>query len=216
MLDRLNKIFAKGLYFPLLISILRALERLSIGFWIKRHIKHRGHTDKSGEKAPPWVSELYQLVFVVLGCLAIVFVDVLAVNAFMKWLGISIFVYRIGDILIFTLNWIFVHDVRLQMYRRSIAGFFLNLGELAIYMSVISLLGNCTSKHIGKYELIYEHLSGILSFSLPKLETCLPLCQILSAAELFLSVLLILVVIAGLVGGILRKEVSENKKLRSE
>jgi hypothetical protein len=211
MIDWIDKRFSKGFYFPFLVGVLRVLEKLSLGFWIKRYVKNRGYTDTSGEKAPPWVSELYQFVFVVLGCIAIIFIDALASNYIIKNLGIFIFAYRIGDILIFTLNWIFVHDVRVHMYRRSIAGFFLNLGELAIYVLIISTLANCTTIYIGKYELIYQHLSGILSFSLPKFKTCFG-CQILSAAELFLSVLLILVVIAGLVGGILREEVSKNKK----
>lgn len=127
--------------------------------------------------------------------------------------GSSLFypVYRLFEILVFILNWIFVHEVPVHSYRRSIAGFFLNVVELSLYVSVISLLGGCVPTPIGKYALIHEHLVGIFTLNLPKMKTY-PGCQVLSSGEFFLSLLLILVVISSLVGAIARGEVGTDQE----
>ena len=200
-----NGKLSEGFYFPAFLTLLRGLEKLSLNFWVKTGIRKLGVTDKTGEKAPRWVSELYQSVFVVVGVLFLALLYP-GMNNAGKWSIVAILLYRLLEILVFTLNWVFVHDVRVHQYRRSIAGFMLNVFELALYASVIGSVAGCFASSAGKYSLVYGHIKGVVAFSPPDVEPC-PFCEALSGLELLVSVLLVLVVIGALVGTVLREEI---------
>lgn len=200
-----NGKLSEGFYFPAFVALLRRLEKVSLNFWVKKGIQKLGFTDKTGKKAPRWVSELYQSVFVLMGIVSLALTS-LEMNNAGKWSIVTILLYRLLEMLVFTLNWVFVHDVRVHQYRRSIAGFMLNVFELALYASVVGSLANCFASSSGKYSLVYVHLKGVVAFSPPDTEPC-AFCAALSGLELLMSVLLVLVVIGALVGTVLRAEI---------
>lgn len=211
MLGWIHNKLCDGFYFPFLVKLLSVLEKLSLNYWAKRFVKSRGYTDESGKKPPRWVSELLQFFFIVLAIIVLSTIDSIGTTRWLIVVVVVLFSYRLAEIIVFTLNWIFVHEVKVHLYRRSIAGFLLNLFEIALYVAIIGTLRGCLLEPAGGCELVYTHLVGIFTLSPAVLDTSCYACQALSTVELFASLLLLLVVLAGLVGEILRGEVGDGK-----
>jgi len=119
MLKWLNDKLSRGFYFPCMIKAVSLLEKASLNYWAKKHIREKIARSK---KSPPWVSELYQCLFLVLGFLAFIYSE--WINFKLTSILIMVFFYRIFEILNFCLVWIFAteKEVPLHSYRRSIAG----------------------------------------------------------------------------------------------
>lgn len=203
MLKWLNDKLPKGFYFPFMKEIIEQLQKVSLNFWAGWYIREKIARNK---KPPPWVSELYQCLFLVFGFLAFIFSQWIHFKC-TSYLIIVFFSYRIFEICIFILAWIFVRKKELlHDYRRSIAGFLVNIVEVTTYFSIITIWSG-DLKDSDKLNIFYKHIVGILTLSPPDTE-----CTILSLGELFVSVFLILVIIGALVGELARKEVDDEKK----
>lgn len=85
-----------------------------------------------------WAYELYQISFILLSILQLSYIDFVAASPTWRHFVVVIFAYRLADIFVFILDWIFVADVKVHLYRRSVAGFFLNLSEVALYVTSIA------------------------------------------------------------------------------
>ncbi len=120
------------------------------------------------------------------------------------------FFYRIFDIFVFSLNWIFATGRKEKIHdsRRSLVGFLLNMVEVALYFSLIDIVCGFGPKDSIKIKLniFYKYMGGILTLSPPDSKFVL-----LSLAELFMAVLLILVVFGALVGALQREELDERR-----
>lgn len=209
LLTWVNGKLSEGFYFPAFVALLRGLEQASLNFWIKTGIKGLGVTDKSGKKAPRWVSELYQTVFILIGVILLALTS-LQMNGVARWVIVAVLLYRLLEIMVFMLNWIFAHNVQIHQYRRSIVGSMLNVLELALYFSVIGILLGCFVSFTSKLSLVFAHLKGVVAFSPPDVEPC-TFCNVLSGLEFLMSVLLVLVVIGALVGTVLREEIDSDR-----
>lgn len=202
MLKWLNDKLSKGFYFPYMNKAILLLEKASLNYWAKKYVREK---IVQSEKTPLWVSELYQFLFLALGFLAFIFSEWIYIEYF-SYPIIVIFSYRIFDIFIFILAWITEKEVRLHGYRRSIAGFLLNIVEVAIYFSILAIWSGGL-RDSTKLNIFYKYMVGILTLCPPGTE-----CTILSLGELVVSAFLILVVLGALVGALLRGEVGEEKK----
>jgi hypothetical protein len=204
MLKWLNDKLSKGFYFPCMIKAISLLEKASLNYWAKKHVREK---IAQREKTPPWVSESFQCLFLVFGFFAFIFSEWIYIE-YLSYPIIVIFSYRIFEIFVFILVWIFAteKEVPLHSYRRSIASFLLNIVEVAIYFSIIAIWSGGL-KNSTKLNIFYKHMVGILTLSLPDTE-----CTILSLGELFVSAFIILVVLGALVGALVRKEVGDEKK----
>lgn len=206
MFKWLNNKLSEGFYFPFMKEIIEQLQRVSLNFWAGRYIRKKIAQNK---KPPSWVSELYQCLFLVFGFLAFIFSGWIHFKC-TSYLIIVFFSYRIFEICIFILAWIFVRKKELlHDYRRSIAGFLLNIVEVTTYFSIITWSGGL--KDSDKLNIFYKHMVGILTLSPPDTE-----CIILSLSELFVSVFLILVVLGALVGALARDEMGNEKNNKKE
>lgn len=198
MLRWLNDKLSGGFYFPFMVKAVLLLKKVSLNYWAKKHVREKIAKSK---KPPLWVSELYQCLFLVLGFFAFICSE--WINFKLTSGLIIVFFYRIFDISTFCLVWIFATEKEesLHNYRRSIAGFLLNIVEVAIYSSIIAIWSGGL-KDAAKLNIFYDHMVGMLTLSPPDTEYIL-----LSLVELFVSAFLILVVLGALVGALARKEV---------
>lgn len=206
MLKWLNDKLSDGFYFPLMITAISLLQKCTINYQAGRYVREK----IAPSKKPKWVSELYQCLFLVPGFFAFIFSECWIRIEYLSYPIIVIFSYRIFEILIFILNWIFVAEKEelLHSHRRSIAGFLLNIIEVDIYFSIITIW-SCDLKDTIKLNIFYKHIVGILTLSPPDTER-----TILSLGELFVSALLILVVLGTLVNTLAREEIDTTKKKR--
>lgn len=203
-----NDKLSEGFYFPSMVKALKVLEKISVNYWVKKHVKEK--IARSG-KPPRWVSELYQSSFLVLGLLSFIFSEWVKFKL-STFIIIVFFSYRIVDISIFCLVWIFSTKKKepLHNHRRSIAGFLLNIVEVAIYFSIITIWsGNLKdAAKLDKFDTFYKHMVGILTLS--PLDT--GRIKYIDLAELLISVLIILVVVGSLIGKLVREEVDDKTK----
>jgi len=148
------------------------LEKFSLNFWIKEYVKLQS-TGRQHLKAPRWVSESYQLYFLLLGI--IIYCEKVFLCSFMFVVG-----YRLFEIANFTFNWIFVHKINIHDSRRSLLSFVLNTVEIAIYFKIIRIFYD--HKDIALFLYVLEFLKvDPLGFK----------CNaMLTALELFFSILL--------------------------
>ena len=203
ILKWLNDKLSEGFYFPFMVNTISSLEKLCFNYRVGKHLREK---ITRNEKPPRWVSELYQCLFLVLGFLAFIFSEWIHFKC-TSYLIIVFFSYRIFEISIFILAWIFVKkEELLHDYRRSISSFLVNIVEVATYFSIITIWSGGL-KDYTKVNIFYKHVVGILTLSPPDTE-----CTILSLVELFVSVFLILVIIGALVGALAREEMGNNKE----
>jgi hypothetical protein len=133
----------KGLWFPAFQWVLEnAHSRLSVYAYVNRWVKG----DRVG--APPAVSDGLQLLWVALGALWLTLIRTpTADTSFAEWMryvGVSIALYHLTiNILVFALHWTFVANGTLENFRRSLAGFFVNLFEVALFSTIVLILLGC-------------------------------------------------------------------------
>jgi hypothetical protein len=107
--------------------------------------------------------------------------------------------YFILELFLFCLHWIFVSE-RIASSRRSLALFCFNLFELAFLFSIIHILVGCANEPSVR-KTVYANLSSVFGLSLVSTPSAMS-CSLISHTELVVSVTLVMVVIAGLVGTI--------------
>jgi hypothetical protein len=138
--SRPNKLIAalqhnEGLWFPLLTATIdRVYRMVSVGRWLNVSLEARG-------LGGWWVSEAYQLLWVVIGAVWLATIRVpLLTSAFWIPLGAIIALYRPTEIAVFSTHWLLVERGPVKDYRRSLACFLLNLFEVGVLGSVVYML----------------------------------------------------------------------------
>lgn len=201
--DWLSRKLQKGFWFPYATKALKFLyEKLSLGYRFKVWLR-------SGSENPRGASELYQVfwILVVLVWISLIWRqnEVLS-DAWALRIGIAIAVYRLADIMLFALHWIFVAETeKLHSIRRSLAGFILNIVEISLCTSVVVILTNCQIQTESQWDIVYNHLSAAFGLSIPATGQA-ACCRVVAHAQLIVSAVLLAIAVASLVGGVLRGE----------
>lgn len=165
--------------------------------WKKRH-----WLDK-GEKVPEWFSECY-----VLGSfgLALILLVVLLILRGVSWywfvVPIGWIAYKLFEIILFFVHWIFLATTPLYSYKRSLIGIFFNLLEITIYFTIAFVYFGCFD--FG--DALYNSGINILTVSITNTDCASALCKSLMILELLVADFLVLIILASLVGQLRRKE----------
>ena len=126
--------------------------------------------------------------------------------AWVRYVGVAIIAYRILEIFLFVLNWVFAQEGDLlHGVRRSLAGFILNIFEVALCTSIVLILTDCVVVPDSQWGVVYKNLTASFGLSLvPTVDsTC---CRVIAHFQLTTAGILLTAAVASLVGGILRKE----------
>lgn len=199
--QKLRRALAKGFWFPAVqCSITFVHERFSLNVRFNRWLA-------SNSKSPPGASELYQFLIVVFVVAWVSLLDNPLHPAFTtliaRLVGVVVALYFITELLIFALHWTFVATGELHAVRRSLAGFLVNLFEVALLFSVALSLAGCQS-HRG-WTGVYENVRSVFKLELSTTARG-PSCQVLGHYEVVVAATLLVIVIASLVGAVARSE----------
>lgn len=155
----------------------------------------------------PWVAEVYEMLSLVIGLLWIALIEwpVLTTTAWIVF-GLLVVFYRVLEILLFTLHWLFVAEGPVQSYRRSLLGFLINLCEIGIFFTIAYLLLGCFETPKGAWSALLENLSS--AFSLEKVSGLHQArwIQVIAWFQLAICWVLVVLIVANVVGAIGRGE----------
>lgn len=203
----LSRKLKRSFWFPCIVCALKYLyEKLSLGYRFKIWLN-------VDSESPRGASELYQACWLFVALVWIYFIwfpSEMLSSVLVKYMGVIIAGYRVSEIVLFALYWVFVSEMeKLHSIRRSLAGFILNMVEIALYMSIVVMLIDCEIQAKSQWKVLYNHLSATFGLSLP-LTAELTSCRVVAHTQLVVSAVLLSIVIASLVSGILRKEKHES------
>lgn len=127
------------------------------------------------------------------------------VNAlYLVWVLGVVALYRLFDITLFAVNWVFVHAPWLLSSKRSLVGFIINIAEVVIFYTVTSISFGCIdcSQSASTLSALYSSLrttvtiGPISGYELPKHW----LCVVFLMTQIVISYFLAIVVIADVIG----------------
>lgn len=172
----------------------------SLSYLFNKEIKARIKQEHG--KAPKWASELYVVSAIAIAVSAYYLATPIAG---LQWLGLLIVVwpsYRISDMLVFFVGWIFVHEDKIASFRRSLLTFFLNMIELSLLFGTLEIsIGNGLPQ-AGKLNHFFLYLVSIATITSPTVVTSNQ--GIIEIVRFIVSLLLVLIMVSTLVGGLLR------------
>jgi hypothetical protein len=197
--DRTNP----GLYLPAAGRAISFLERLSLGRWIDRIASVAWPA--AGGRASPLVTELYQLLWLAIaGASFLAAWQIAGAGASVRGIVAIILYYHVLEILLFLLAWLFVERSRLDSYRRSLLGFFGNVVEITLLFSALDILTGCDA--YGRKQVLWRNLTAVTTLESVDRLRASGWCFVLVTTRLVVSVCLVVVIIAAVVGTVLRKE----------
>ncbi len=153
----------------------------------------------------PWVSEVYQLVSLLMSFL-LIFPAYYSVAATVV---VLVSLYRPVEIFIFTINWLLVHRGPVRSSRRSAAGFLINLAEITLFFAAAELGSGCICRSHGASDAVHVISSAIYS-SLRTVVTIGPtevcddgvICMAILSLQIVVGFSVIVGAIANVVGAI--------------
>jgi len=196
----LNNHLPKSIYLGFLEACLGRLYNWSPAHRINERVKRTLGTKLS----PRWVSELYQLASVA-SAVALLF---LAPNN-PEWALFPIAAYciwRLIEIFVFALHWVFVARDPVESFRRSLFAFLVNVLEVALFTSILMVISQCAERGASRGELLYRNLASIFSFSVLNDFGTGVACWLLPRAELTIGWVLLLIALTVVISGITRRE----------
>jgi len=193
-----------GFWFPLFERFVNFLyTRISLGYHFKNWLT-------VGREAPRGAAELYQVLVILVGAMLLALVTARARSMAPPQLPTIVAgllaAYLVSDLLIFSLHWTFVADRKLKSYRRSLATFLLNLVvEIPLLFTVLLAALGCFAPAQLPWEAIYLTLTATLSVQLVAVPP-IGLCDGVAHYEVFVSVVVLGIIVASIVGAVIRKE----------
>jgi hypothetical protein len=154
-------------------------------------------------------TELIQCVIVVLGVVWLGVVQ-LPLHPFLfsplaRLLGFVASLYVIAELFVFMLHWVFAANAPLHSKRRSLALFIANIPQLAVFFAIMFVLAGCRSDAIAWYDLLVEHLGALVKLDAIPFQRWSH-CWWFAHFELLMGTMVLTIVIASLVGAIVRDE----------
>jgi hypothetical protein len=198
--DQLRRRLSSGFWYPPFVRFVdSAYKRLSLGYGWNRWLA-------IGDSSPDGASESYQAAWLILAAIWVTFIYSVATlsGRLFVWLGIGLALYRISEIFLFAVHWVFAAKKDLSATRRSLAGFLVNLLELSVLFTVLSILGRC-SDTVSRWTIWNEHLRSIWTLELIPTSGSQS-CRVFAQYEVVVAGALLLIVVASLVGGVIRPE----------
>lgn len=192
---RFTELLPDGVYQPYFRSWFISVEEC---FSINYRIRARVRQDLKLSKTPRWVSECYQLgslVFAIVLCA--IAASVSGVSAVVV---VFLSLYRPLEMFIFLVNWIFAHEDPLHSYKRSLAGFGVNVVEIVLYFAAAYVAAGCVDSVAVS---LYSSLRTVVTIgptAVCEASSCLR-CVGLLAAQIGVAYFLIVVVVASAIGG---------------
>jgi hypothetical protein len=199
-LHTVAKVLPDSIYLAGMRAVVTTLSQASLNNQWQRYTKRR----LGVERSPMWASELYQLIALAGGLALIAWLpDPGRVQRLLKIsLGV-VALFRLFEVMLFALHWVFVDRRPVKDFRRSLLAFSLGLIELAVFATLI--LFWCTGGFSGsRWALLYAVAGAVFTQSLPRIEGIG--AQLLLHLVIGEAWLLLLVVIAVVVSGITRGE----------
>jgi hypothetical protein len=163
--------------------------------WVKRSL--------SLERSPMWAAEMFQMAVLAVAALLISFR--LPIASVSSYTAAFFAAYRLIDIAVFALAWLLVHRGAVKDFRRSFVTFLLNLAEVALLATL--LLGPFRSVTVGWAET-YPLFGSVFTMSLPDMQAWPLRAVVVMHAVLAEAWLLLLTVLAVVLGGITRDDIS--------
>ena len=198
--DQLRRRLSSGFWYPPFVRFVDfTYTRLSLGYGWSRWLA-------IGDESPDGASESYQAAWLAVGAVWVTFiysVPGLSGRLFV-WLGVALALYRVSEIFLFSVHWVFAARKDLSATRRSLAGFLVNLLELSVFFTVLSILRRCSDSQ-NRWTIWYEHLRSIWTLELVPTSGSRS-CRVFGHYEVVVAGALLLIVVASLVGGVLRRE----------
>lgn len=199
MINWLNRKLAGGIYEgPARRVIEWCYDHLSLNDCLHRTVKRRLGLCNN-ENSPPWVSELYQIVALLVGVALVTLSRYLLPPC--RWVPGFFALYRPFEILLFSTRWVFIQTAPVLSYKRSLAGFLINLGEVVVAFAAAFLSFGCAQ---GIPTALYSSLRtlvtiGPLSTAEPPVY---PACGVLITGEILVAYLLGAIIVASVVAAI--------------
>jgi hypothetical protein len=195
---------AQGFWYPSFRTLVgRIHSNCSLGHRFKRWLA------AGEEEAPQGASELYQAIILLTALLWAALLRNPPYPVFaqpvLRDAGIVIAAYFILELFVFSVDWIFVAEKPLESYRRSLATFLVSLVEVAVLFFISFSLAGCYRNSIQPLLGSYQSLVGMASLQLvPVNETAL--CTVGAHFERLLAAVLMLIIVASLVGAVVREQ----------
>ena len=200
---------ADGCWYP---AFRKSVGRINARFSLRHKFKR---WLAAGEvEAPKGASELYQLVLLVVatGWVILLTHPLLPVLAapLMQIAGAGIATYFIIELFVFSLDWIFVAELPLESYRRSLATFLVSLAEIAFLFFILLSLGNCIEQASHPLLVAYTNLAAMAGLRLVSVADT-TVCIVAAHFQRLLAAILMLIIVASLVGAVIRPEKGDEK-----
>ena len=122
-----------------------------------------------------------------------------------RYVAVIIPSYRLIDISLFALHWVFVESRHLEQPRRSLAGFIGNLFEVSIFVTIAQVLTSTPQAGTSVWSTLTTNIAGVFALqptvdsSVGGVSTWIARCQ--SAIAWFL----LIIVVANLIGAVVRQ-----------
>jgi len=205
-MQKLAQVLPNSIYLATLEAVITRLSNASMSNQWQRWIKRR----LGVERSPMWAAEVYQLGVLVSALVLLASLPSRErVPGVLRSVITVVAAYRLIEIMLFALHWVFVDRRPVKDFRRSLLAFCLNLLELALFTTLILFYhaGGYTST---RWRLLYELSSSVFSQSLPTTVGDDSVTRILLHVAIVEAWLLLLVVLAVVVSGITRGELGKN------
>lgn len=118
--------------------------------------------------------------------------------------------YFIVELFFFLLDWIFVDRLEIENFRRSLATLIVSSVEAALLFTVLLSLGGCLQYSYTPLGSAYNNWQYLLKLEVVPV-TDSQWCEILAQSQWLLGMLLVGVIIASLLGPIVRPEREKNR-----
>ena len=165
----------------------------------------RSRVPQSHGKAPRWASELYVVLAIAIAMIA--YSLSIPINEF-QWLVILTVVwpvYRIAEVLVFLVGWVFVHEKKLHSIQRSLLKFILNMIELTLLFGTLEISIGGGIAQMTKLNHFFDGIVSIATIASPTSGASIQ--GVLEVVRMFASLMIVVVVVGSLAGGILRRTV---------
>ena len=207
MIKWFNQKFSNGIFSGSFArTVIWCNHYLSINKYWEQVVRNRLQIPDN-KKNPPWVSELYLCASFAIG---VVFVTILP--SLPQWLARLVAIvalYRPFEIILFALEWIFVGKDPIHSYKRSLAGFIINIAEIVIFFAAVYLGFGFVKASASISTALYSSLRTTVTIG-PIATVEPPNCWLAGAviiSQIVISYFLAIVVLAGVVGALRKRDV---------